>query len=331
MNQQELHQYLEMLADRTRCAAYERAIARAVPGRTVLDLGSGPGFLSHLALKHGAKKVYAIDGDARALQLAGDLARRFPDPQRFVPVHGVSMDVSLPEPVDVIVSETLDSTGIGEKTHISLSDAARRFLVPGGTIIPHRLDLYLGLGQSSESRSFGRAWQEVGHRFGLPYEDFSAQLAGIALATRVDELVTGAPAPAPPGWVPWQSVDLAANDFHSHTVVPMRAQRTGRVDGVAIAWVAHLLDDIVLSTLPDAPETHWKQGFVHLAEPIAAEVNDQFVFEIAFEAIPYQPLSFNWKLHFARSADRPRFLAGLPEAIRPLVETGRVAIINPTR
>jgi hypothetical protein len=217
-----------------------------------------------------------------------------------------------------------------EKAHISISDAARRFLVPGGAVIPNRLDLFLGLGTSVQAKSFGRAWEQAGRNYGLPYERFDSLLSGIGFAARCEDLVTGIPTRAVPAWTPWQSVDLVRNDFEGHTVVPMRAVREGPVDGVAIAWRAHLTDDIILSTLPDAPETHWKQAFFHLDNPIAGQVDDLFVFEIAFSEVPYRPLVCQWKLHHSRSADSARFIASLPTLIRPFVETGQVGVIRPT-
>lgn len=328
MNQQEIAQYLEMVCDRTRSDAFERAIARAVPGRIVLDLGAGSGFLSHLALKHGAKKVYAIDGDAGALRLASALAQRFPQPERFVPIFGVSMDVDLPERVDVIVSETLDSTGIGEKVHIAIADAATRFLAAGGQVIPYRLDMYLALGESAQARSLGLEWEAAGRAHGLPYQGFNSLLGGMSFAVSCDQIVTGTPGATEPGWTPWQSVDLIRDDFHAHSVVPMRAVRTGPVDGIAIAWCAHLADDIVLSTFPDAPATHWKQGFLQMENRIVAEVGDQFVLEIAFDIYRSVPISCQWKLHHSRLADRERFIVGLPEAIRPFVDRDRVGFIT---
>ena len=328
MNFQDFQQYLAMVQDRPRCEAYERAIARTVAGKVVLDLGSGPGFLSHLALKHGAAKVYAIEADPQALGLATELARRFPQPERFVPILGHSLALQLPERVDVIVSEILDSTGIGENAHVAMADAARRFLVPGGILIPHTLELFLGLGVSGEARSIGQAWEHVGADYGLPYESFDGLLGGIGLCVSCADLVTGDQTNGGTGWVHWQTVDLAKNDFHLHTVVPMRATRAGPVRGIANAWRAHLLDDIVLESLPEAPETHWKQGFFNIGQAVDAEAGDQFIFEIMFADSRDSRVAFNMRLHHAPAAERESLLARLPDWLRSPVEEGRVAVVD---
>jgi protein arginine N-methyltransferase 1 len=328
MSHQTLSQYLDMVADRSRSDAFERAIAATVPGKVVLDLGSGPGFLSHLALRHGAKKVYAMDADPEALGLATALARRLADADRFVPMLGYSLDLSLPEQVDVIVSETLDSTGVGENINVSLADGARRFLAPGGRVIPHRLELFLGLGESIQAREFSHAWEEAGQRYGLPYQDFDALLAGIGLVMDCPQIVTGNDAAGVPEWLHWQTVDLVKDDFRPHTMVPMRAARAGRVRGVSTAWRAHLTDDIVLSSLPDAPGTHWKQAFINFSTHIDAGPGDQFLFEISFNQTRVPGVPYELAVRHARAAHRDLFIASLPEGIRPFVREGRVATVT---
>lgn len=53
--------HLEMLKDENRLHFYNQVIKENVKGKIVLDVGSGSGILSHLAVKHGAKKVYSVE------------------------------------------------------------------------------------------------------------------------------------------------------------------------------------------------------------------------------------------------------------------------------
>ena len=56
--------YMPMINDSGRNLAYKMAIQRAVAGKVVCDIGTGTGFLSILAAKFDAKKVYAEIGRA---------------------------------------------------------------------------------------------------------------------------------------------------------------------------------------------------------------------------------------------------------------------------
>src|SRR5262247_3765592 len=96
-----------LLADRVRNAALHAALARLiVKGETtVADIGAGTGFLGFLAAKLGAKRVDLYEaadvvGVARKLLRHNRLTNC-----RIAAVH--STDVASPEPVDVIVCETL--------------------------------------------------------------------------------------------------------------------------------------------------------------------------------------------------------------------------------
>jgi hypothetical protein len=47
--------------------------------------------------------------------------------------------------VDVLLSETVDSTGLGENNGIFMTDTGERLLAPGGVFLSQRLDCYAAL------------------------------------------------------------------------------------------------------------------------------------------------------------------------------------------
>ncbi|HEV8062522.1 MAG TPA: class I SAM-dependent methyltransferase, partial [Gemmataceae bacterium] len=125
-----------MIADTVRTGAYARALREAIkPSSVVLDIGSGTGVFSLLACQYGARRVYAIEpSDAITIAQAHAQANGCADRIQFI--HDLSTKVTLPERVDVLVS---DIRGIlpFHKNHLpSIVDARKRFLRPGGTQIP---------------------------------------------------------------------------------------------------------------------------------------------------------------------------------------------------
>ncbi len=265
-----------MMADTVRMAAYAEAISASCPGRVVCEIGVGLGPLSLMALHAGAQRVYGIEVDPQVLGLATDVIRShgFDDTQ-FIPVEGLSTDVELPEPVDVILSETLDSLGVGENTASYMTDAGARFLKPEGRFLPERLDCYVALAAPEEYGSRERFWVDL-DGLGLDYTRVQPSVRGVkhTLVVRPDELLSG--------FARWQSIDFRnAGSFCQRSPVVLQANKSGLATGLASTFVAVLHKDIVISTFPDAPPTHWKQGFAPFPDR-AIELN---VGDLAFAEI----------------------------------------------
>jgi SAM-dependent methyltransferase len=103
----EMSFHWEMLSDSRRNEVYRAAIASAVSGRVVYDLGAGVGPMSLYAVQAGARRVYGIETDRDAYQYLRRLARRFP---QFVPVRGDVVRGALPdEAPDVVICEMWSS------------------------------------------------------------------------------------------------------------------------------------------------------------------------------------------------------------------------------
>ncbi len=130
--------YFAMTHDERRNAAYRTALQRVVGQRTVVDVGTGAdAVLARLCVERGAARVYAIEILDEAYEQAAELVRRLGLEDRIVVIHGDSTQVELPEKVDVCVSELLGTIGSSEGAPGILNDA-RRFLKPGGIMIPAR-------------------------------------------------------------------------------------------------------------------------------------------------------------------------------------------------
>ncbi len=135
-----LHAHLRMLDDKIRVEAYRRAIYQAVrKGDVVADIGTGTGILAFFALQAGARKVYAIEKEP-IIEVAKKTARQNGF-DRICFIHKDSRQTQLPEPVDIIVTETVGCFGIDEGITEILHDAQNRFLKNDGQIIPRALSV----------------------------------------------------------------------------------------------------------------------------------------------------------------------------------------------
>jgi len=133
-----------LLGDRVRMHAFRAAIDEVVePGMTVLDLGTGTGILAEWALENGAARVYGVELSENLLAATTERLGAAGYGASFEPVHGLSLGVTLPETVDVVVSETLGNLADNEGAVEILDDARSRFLRPGGQMMPERVESYL--------------------------------------------------------------------------------------------------------------------------------------------------------------------------------------------
>lgn len=129
-----------MLSDRTRLAAYDKALAATVrPGDIVADVGAGTLVLGLMALRHGAAHVYAIEGDPETAELAARVARDNQLTDRVTVIQGDARVAKLARKADVVVAELMGNLGPEEEMAEILAAFARRNLADGGRVVPERL------------------------------------------------------------------------------------------------------------------------------------------------------------------------------------------------
>ncbi|GJL56404.1 MAG: hypothetical protein NPIRA02_35360 [Nitrospirales bacterium] len=129
--------YFAMTHDERRNRAYRKAIEQVVPGKTVVDLGTGADVaLARMCIEAGAERVYAIEMLENAYNHARDLIERTGLTEKITLIQGDATHVQLPECVDVCVSELLGHIASSEGVVRILNDA-RRFLKKDGVMIPH--------------------------------------------------------------------------------------------------------------------------------------------------------------------------------------------------
>lgn len=140
-----LYHQKDMLSDRVRMDAYFNAIFQNKHhfiDKTVLDVGTGSGILAIWSAQAGARKVYAVEATkmaehARTLIKANNL-------QHLVEVIEGSMeDITLPEKVDVIISEWMGYFLLRESMFDSVICARDRWLKPTGVMYPSHARIWI--------------------------------------------------------------------------------------------------------------------------------------------------------------------------------------------
>jgi SAM-dependent methyltransferase len=135
-------QHVTMLNEHVRVRAYQEAIKEiAKAGDVVGDLGCGTGILGIFALKSGAERILAIE-ESTIINIAREIYRINDCAEKVRFFAGNSLNVSLPEEVDLIISELMNTDPLAEGMLEILLDARKRFLKPGGRMIPGGLKLF---------------------------------------------------------------------------------------------------------------------------------------------------------------------------------------------
>jgi amino acid adenylation domain-containing protein len=130
--------YHAMTHDEARNAHYRAAIRAAVPGKVVVDIGTGAdAILARLCVEAGAAKVYAVELLKASADAARATVRRLGLDDRIIVVQSDARRVTLPEPADICVSEIIGPIGGCEGSAVILNDVWR-LLKPGAEMIPAR-------------------------------------------------------------------------------------------------------------------------------------------------------------------------------------------------
>jgi predicted RNA methylase len=141
------------LYDERRVKYLRDAILAAVkPGDVVVDAGSGTGLLGMFAAEAGAAKVYCVEFNREVIPVLTENARRNGWSERVVAVHANATTWQPPSGVDgfdVILSEVI-SAGFFYEPQLQILNNLRKFLKPGGAIVPMAMTNYVELLDAQE-------------------------------------------------------------------------------------------------------------------------------------------------------------------------------------
>ena len=272
-----LDYHLSMLHDTARMDAFRRAIDATVrPGDVVVDIGCGSGVLSFMACEAGAGKVYAIDGGP-IIEVAQELAidNGFADRIEFL--RGWSLDIGLPEPADVLISETIGNAGFDEGIVAWTFDARQRLLRPGAALLPQRLRTWVAAVESFDDYPLVGDWLAES----LPYDYTCAHRRAartLWYAEFTPHHLLGQPELA-------ADVDLRTAPNEPITSAgTVQVDRAGTLHGLACWFDGLLSAGVTVDNLPPRTESSWSHGFLPLAEPIEVAPGDRFAWSLSVSA-----------------------------------------------
>ena len=265
-----LDEHREYLADSARVGAFRQALQSIVrPGDVGLDLASGTGILGLLACQAGASRVYAVEGGDIA-SAAGALAAENGFGDRIRIIHEHSSRATLPEQVDFVVTDMAGRFGFEAGLFELLHDAKRRFLKPGGRVIPRSVALWVAPVESPgvrarvdfwsapvEGLSFGSA-SPIARSTGYPHAFQSHELLAAG------QCITGA------------RFDGELIPVLLHGRVDTCLSRSGTIDGIAGWFSSELADNIELTNAPGHPQRiNRRNVFFPLSEPVDGAAGDR--------------------------------------------------------
>jgi type I protein arginine methyltransferase len=254
-----------MIGDAARYGAYSQAIAKAVhPGDAVVEIGCGPGVFALLACKAGARKVYAIEL-ADVAEFARELAAANGFSDRIEVIQGDSRKTELPERVNLIFSDIRGVLPLYSHAIPTLEDARRRFLAPGGTLIPQRDTLKAALVDATEFYCRLTApW-----RTSVPPLDLSLTLPLIlnnaySVQFKQEQLLTDA--------LSWGVLDyVSGSKTGAFAELSFHALQPGTAHGSCVWFETQLLNDVEYSTAPGAVNSVYGQMFFPWLAPVPLE------------------------------------------------------------
>jgi len=281
-----------ILADKVRNAALERALKHVItPGCTVVDVGSGTGFLSFLALKLGAGKCICIEREPEFHTLAKEIAKANSIRNcTFLLSH--SSDVERGISADVVLSETLGNFAYEENIIETLRDA-RRFLRRGGTMLPQSVAQFVAPVVTGHLWKEVASWDRTG--FGIDWSPACLRSLNNMYVKTVrlqDLLVHGEVGER------WDAVDFTAPKNSSLRTggAQWRIDRPVTVYGLCLWWSCALCPGVSLSTSPfDAP-THWQQIFLPALRPLSLSKGEELRCAIISDSHPEVKINVQWVL-----------------------------------
>lgn len=285
-----LQRYRQAIDDPVRLGAFQRAIAAVVkPGDVVADIGCGLGTYAIFAARAGARRVFAVD-DSPIVEVAREVVRDSGADDVVEVLSGYSTALTPPEPCDLVIFEDYLTTLVSPGQARVVADLERRWLEPGGRLMPPRARLWVAPVEDPEGHlAIDRFHGSRDRVFGV---DFSSTRRRAFATAHPRKLGGGALLATPELAHDYDLLHLKRVEVSLTRSVP--ATRDGVVHGLLL-WFELALGSAWLGTGPLAPPSAWQQTLFPLATPIA--VTTGATIDVSLQASPLgEELAWRWSV-----------------------------------
>ncbi len=320
--------YGKMIVDQVRMDAYLRALTQLItPETVVLDIGTGTGIIALLACGFGARKVYAVEPSI-AIYIAEELAEANGYANRIQFIQDLSTHITLPERVDVIVSDLRGVLPLFQQHIPSIVDARQRFLRPGGAMIPASDTLWAALVEAPALyHDYTAAWENNSYNLDLrPARRLAINTWGKAYV-KGDQLLTD-----PQHWATMDYMTIEQPDMHGALSWVM--MRAGTAHGIIVWFDAVLAAGAGFSNAPGKPEIIYGQAFFPWESPVSLQPGNRVSVSLQAE-LAGDDYIWSWDTDiYEDNASQPKLsfrqsiLLGAPRS--PAQRRSRAAASRPT-
>ncbi|XP_063908013.1 uncharacterized protein LOC135126122 isoform X2 [Zophobas morio] len=284
-----------MLKDVPRNRAYKQAIfdnKDQFRGRTVLDVGAGTGILSVFCAQAGAARVYAVEA-SNVAEIAAEVVKENGFEEVVTIIHSRVEDATLPEKVDIIVSEWMGFYLLHEAMLDSVILARDKFLKPGGLVFPESATLYSA--PCSVPDMFD-TWTNIE---GVSMKSVGAKIRAENSHKPSTTLVPLENVLADPEVVLWLDLrEVTPDDVSTAKIQHVAvASKAGKYQGICLwfscTFPSFVTEPITLSTSPEDPPTHWQQTTIVLPTELEVEEKSPMVYELSLARSSENPRRYN--------------------------------------
>jgi protein arginine N-methyltransferase 1 len=255
--------YGEMVADRVRVDAYAQALRQTVrEGAVVVEIGTGPGIFAVLACQLGASRVYAIE-PSEIIQVAREVAAANGCAHKIEFFEEFSNHVALPTRADVILSDLRGVLPFFGRHIPAIVDSRRRFLSPGGVLIPRKDTLWAAIVEAPKPYSkLVDPWA----RNSLGQDLNPAQRLVVNHPQKVhvspNQLLTEHRL-----WTTLDYCSVVNPDVRG--TLDWKVERSGTGHGILLWFDTDLAAGVGFSNAPSAPETIYDSLFLPWTQPVS--------------------------------------------------------------